>query len=184
MLVTNKTCNVWLRSSNNVKLSSDASLLGLTHEGIANFASLSDFYKNSIHHFPNIFKNRIPFIDADTSNNIGTEVVFSWANTSSISASRLITAVNSARYCGSIARVMNYHNMSYSVWLYVKNEDESKVLNLNDRDNDRKVIRWSPSSKAVSLVHMTLLARWFMSPTRIPYFQITLWTSRLLLWRK
>ena len=65
---------------------------------------------------------------------------------------RLVIAVNAAKHYGSISRVMNPQNMAYTsvlatfnfkyeAYLSVKDEDESKVPRINDRDNDRKIIR-------------------------------------------
>ena len=51
-----------------MKLSSDTSVLCLTHEGITNFASLSDFCKKSIDDFTRVFKSIIPAIEVDDRN--------------------------------------------------------------------------------------------------------------------
>ena len=90
-----------------MKISSDASFLRQTHEGITKFASMSDFDKKSIQEFPNTCNNSMPTIDADAFNNIGAESAVSGANMSSISVSRRVAAVNAAKHCGAIARVMN-----------------------------------------------------------------------------
>jgi hypothetical protein len=42
----------WLKDSTNMKLSSDASVLRLTKEGITNFESLTDFDKKSLERLP------------------------------------------------------------------------------------------------------------------------------------
>ena len=100
-----------------MKLSSDSSLFHLTHESFANFASLPNFDKKSIHHLPKIFKNSIPAIDADASNKIGAEAAFAGVNMSSISARRLITAANSDKCYGSMEWFLIPYNVSYSTVL-------------------------------------------------------------------
>ena len=107
MPVTTQAFKGWLKSSNNIKLSSDASVLRVTHEGITNFASLSDFDKKSIENLPSVCKNSIPAIEADPTNSITREASVAGENVSSISVSRLITAVNAAKHYRSIARVMS-----------------------------------------------------------------------------
>ena len=90
-----------------MKLSSDASVLRLSHEGITKLASLSDFDNKNIKQFPNICKKSIHTIDADASNDIGSETTVSGANTSFISVRRLIDAVNTIKHYGHVARVIN-----------------------------------------------------------------------------
>ena len=65
MPVTSQAFKGWLKSSTNVKLTSDASVLRVTHECITNFASLSDFDKKSIENLPSVCKNSIPTIEVD-----------------------------------------------------------------------------------------------------------------------
>ena len=67
-----------------MKISSDTSVLRLTHEGIINFASLSDFDKKSIENFHSACKNRIPITEADAINRIAAEPSVSGASVSSI----------------------------------------------------------------------------------------------------
>ena len=141
-----------------MKLSLDPSMLHLTHERITNFSFLCDFDKKSIRCLPSICKNSIPIIEADASNNIEAKATFAGAHTSSILVSRLITSVNAEKHYSSIARVTNHLNMSYSTalatfkieheaFLSVKDETEPKVPNINERDNDLKIICWSPIFK-------------------------------------
>ena len=152
MLVTIQAFKGWLKSSTNMKLSSHASVLRLTHEGITNFTSLSDFDKKSIQLLRQICKNGIAEIHEDTPNNIAAEAAVPIANISSISVSRLITAVNAAKYYDSIAKVMNPQNMNYAnvlsifkieykAYISLKSEDEPKVPKINDKDHDRRIIR-------------------------------------------
>jgi hypothetical protein len=142
----------WLKSSTNIKLSSDASVFRFTHEGITNFVSLSDFDKKSIENLPSVCKNSIPAIEADPTNSIAPEASVVGANVSSISVSRLITATNAAKYYGSIAWTMNTQNMAYSsvlvtfkieyeAYLSIKDDDDAKVPKINDKYHDRNVVR-------------------------------------------
>ena len=111
-----------------MKLILDNLALRLTHEGIANFAFLPDFDKKRIQHLPNICNNSIPVVDADTSNNIGSEAAVSGENVHSFSVSILATTVNDAKHYGSIARFMSPHNASYSIVLAIfKVEYESHL---------------------------------------------------------
>ena len=80
MSVTTQAFKGWLKSSNNLKLSSDASVIHLTHEGITKFLSLCYLDEKSIQWLPNILKNSIPIIDEDTTNNIGAEASVSGAS--------------------------------------------------------------------------------------------------------
>ena len=84
MPVTTQAFKGWLKSSNNMKITSYASVLRLTHEAITNSTPLSDLDKKSIHFFTNICKNIIPVIETDTTNNTAAEASTAWANISSI----------------------------------------------------------------------------------------------------
>ena len=60
----------WLKISNNMKLSSDGSVLRLNHEDITNFVSLHDFDKNIIENFTSLYKSSVVAIESDDSKNI------------------------------------------------------------------------------------------------------------------
>ena len=104
----------WLKASTNMKLSSDASVLRLTKEGITNFESLTDFDKKSIENLPKTCKENIKAITTDAPNGITAERAVPGANLSSISVRRLITAVNAAEYYTSIGRTMTVDSMNYN----------------------------------------------------------------------
>ena len=70
MLVTIQAFKGWLNSSNNMKLRSDASVLRLTYEVVANIASMCDFDKKSIENLPSVCENIIPIIEEDAMNRI------------------------------------------------------------------------------------------------------------------
>ena len=82
----------WLKDSTNMKLSSDASVLRLTKEGITNFESLTDFDKKSLERLPATISKAIDAIIVDVPNNINAEPAVPGANLSSISVRRLIVA--------------------------------------------------------------------------------------------
>ena len=81
-----------------MKLSSDASVLCLTHEVITNFAPLSNFDEKSVHNFPNICKNSIPDIEEEATKNIAAETFFSGVSVSSISVSKMIESINATKH--------------------------------------------------------------------------------------
>ena len=130
-----------------MKLSSDTSVILFVHEGIITITSLSDFDKKSIENFPSVCKNIIPAIEADAINSVADEASVDGANISSISASRLMSAVSAEKCCRFIARTTNSKNMSYAnvlatlkfeheACLSINIEDCSKVPKTNGRDND------------------------------------------------
>ena len=47
-IVTNNQYRLWLKSTVNMKLSSDASVLSITYEGLKNFQYFMDFNHDSI----------------------------------------------------------------------------------------------------------------------------------------
>ena len=145
----------WLKAGTNIKLSSDAAVTRITHEGITNFDSLADFDKKSIERLPQICKETIPAIEADVANAVEAEQVVNGANISSISVRRLITASNAVQYYQSINRVINPVNMHYNnvlltfkieweAYTELRDTDAPKVPKINDRDAERKVIKWVP----------------------------------------
>ena len=152
------TIPVTTQASNNMTLSLDASVLRLTHEGVTNFACLSDFDKKSIENLPRVHKNSIPDTESDATNRISAEVSFAGVNVSLISTSRLITSFNADNHYSSIARVTTPQNIGYASVLEtfkieheacvsVKDDYDSKVPNANDKENYRKIILWSPVLK-------------------------------------
>ena len=145
----------WLKAGTNIKLSSDAAVTRITHEGITNFDSLADFDKKSIERLPQICKEAIPAIEADGDNNVVAELAVNGANISSISVRRLITASNAVVYYQSINRTMTPANMHYNnvlatfkiewdAYKELRDADEPKIPKINDRDAERKVIKWVP----------------------------------------
>ena len=155
MLNTTAAFRPWLKGNLNMKLSSDASVLRLTHEGITSLDSLTDFDDKAIKLLPKVCKDNIDAIVADVPNGIAAENAVNGANISSISVQRLIVAADAARYYQAINRTATTLNMHYTnvlkvfkleweAYEAVKNEDDPKIPKINDRDGDRKVIRWAP----------------------------------------
>ena len=156
MVNTTVAFRTWLKSNPNIKLSSDAAVLRLTHEGITNLESLIDFDEKSIKLLPKVCKDDIDAIAEDVPNGIAPEPAVNGANISSISVQRLIVAADAARYYQAIGRTPTTQNMHYNnvlknfkleweAFQAVKKEDDPKVPKINDRDGDRKVIRWVPT---------------------------------------
>ena len=154
-MVSAAAFKAWLKDSTNMKLSSDASVLRLTKEGITNFESLTDFDKKSLERLPSTCKESIDEIIADVPNNIGAEIEVPGANLSSISVRRLIVAMYAAEYYTSIDRSMTVPSMHYNnvlksfkieweTYQDLRDQDSPDVPLINDKDNDRKVIKWVP----------------------------------------
>ena len=97
MVTTIATFRSWLKASTNMKLSSDSSVLRLTHEGVTSYNTLVDFDKAAIKNLPRVCKGSIDAIAADIANNFQAEAAVPGANVSSISVQRLIVAANAAR---------------------------------------------------------------------------------------
>ena len=145
----------WLKTSGNMKLSSNAAVLRLTKEGITNFESLTDFDKKSMERLPATCKETIAQIARDRANNIPAENEVPGANISSISVRRLIVAMNASEYYSSIGRVMTIDNMNYDnilknfkiewdTYQDLRDQDAPDVPLISDKENDRKVIKWVP----------------------------------------
>ena len=120
-----------------MKLSSDASVLRLTHEGITSLDSLTDFDAKAIKLLPKVCKDNIDAIVADVPNGISAENAVNGANISSISVQRLIVAADAARFYQAIDRTPTTANMHYTnvlkvfkleweAYEAVKSEDDPK----------------------------------------------------------
>jgi hypothetical protein len=145
----------WLKANTGMKLSSDASVLRLTYEGITNYESLLDFDKKSIQSLPSVCKESIPAINADGQAGIAEEPAVPGANISTISTRRLIVAMNAVKYYTSINRTINpacmHHinvltpfKLEWDEFESMKSQDDPDVPSINDKDNERKVIKWVP----------------------------------------
>ena len=155
MITTTTSFRAWPKGNPNMKLSSDAAVLCITHEGITSLDSLTDFDSNVIKMLPKVYKDNIDAIVADDANDISAENAVNGANISSISVQRLIVAAKAACYYQVIWRTPTTSNMHYTnvlkefkleweAYEAVKDEGDPKIPKVNDRDGDRKVIRWAP----------------------------------------
>ena len=155
MVTTTATFRTWLKSTPNMKLSSDASVVRVTHKGFTNYDSLKDFDKAAIMNLPKVCKETIDAIPANCANNIQAENEVPGANVSSISVQHLIVASNAARYYDSIGRTMDAVNMHYNhvladfkikweAYEALQKEDGPTIPKINYRDSNRKIICWAP----------------------------------------
>ena len=160
--VVTTTFKSWLKSSSNIKLSSNAAVTRLTYEGITNFSSLVDFDKKSIEALPAICEHSIPVIAEDRTNGVDDEPEIPGANINSIFVHCLIVACNASKCYTSIDRYMTVFNMRYGkvlagfkveweAFFELKGEDSPKCPTIMDKNCDRKVLKWmSPFRDYVS----------------------------------
>lgn len=150
MVIISAAFKSWLKASTNMKLSSDASVNRIIHEGITDFNSLVDFDKQTIQNLPKVCKETIAAIVADPANNITAEVEVPGANVSSISVQRLLVACKAAKYYDSIDRVMTTGNMhymnvlvnfklEYEAYEAMRKEDVPDTPKISDKDGDRNI---------------------------------------------
>ena len=147
-----------------MNLSSDDSVLRLTHEGSTNFVSLSDFDNKIIQKLPSVCKNNIPAIEVDATNIVAAEVSVSGSNISSISIRMLIASVNASNCYGSIARAMDLQtrackclrNFQDRTWCFlsIKDDDDSKVPNVNNIKTIERLFVCLPCSRTSSQTFM------------------------------
>ena len=145
----------WLKQGTNMKLSSNSAVTRITHEGITNFESLMDFDKDSIELLPRACSRAIPAVEADADNNVQAEEAVPAGNISTISVHRLKVAADCARFYRDVGRELTYANMhydsvlagfkiDYDAYRVLKNQDSPKVPLVNEKDRDKKVIKWIP----------------------------------------
>ena len=145
----------WLKANTGMKLVTDSAVNRIIKEGITNFESLVDFDKKSIQNLPTICKEAVPAIAEDVAAGQAAEAAVPGANISTISTRRLIVAVQAAIYYTSIGRTMTTAGMHYTNVLTnfklewddyesLKTQDDPTVPMVNDKDHDRKVIKWVP----------------------------------------
>ena len=156
MVQATNAFKTWLKATVNMKLSSDAAVTRILHEGITTFESLTDFDDKSIGRLPTVCKEDIEEIREDSANGIQHEPPVRGATISSISVRRLIVAVQAAKYYEMVSRTMTAANMHYTnvlkdfkleydSYVELKDSDEPKIPKVNDKDNDRKITHWAPT---------------------------------------
>ena len=96
-----------------MKLSSNASVLRITYEGITNFQSFMDFDRDSIISLSKVYRKDIDIIIADVPNVIVSENVVPGRNISMIPICRLVVATNDVKYYTAIGWTPNFENMHY-----------------------------------------------------------------------
>ena len=155
MPVPTQAFKSWLKSTPNIRLSYDAAVTHIVNEGITAFASLLDFDKKSIQQLPGTCKDSIPAIEADSLNNFEAEPAVNGGNTITIYVRHLIVEVNAAKIYDTAGRlmtpqIMHYGNVfsefkvEWDAYKYLRTQDYPKVPKVNDKDQDRKIIRWAP----------------------------------------
>ncbi len=93
--------------------------------------------------------------ESDPANNITATAEVPGANVSSITVQRLLVACRAAKYYDSINRGMTTSTMHYTnilsnfkiefeAYEALKKKDAPDVPKINDKDGDRKIIRWAP----------------------------------------
>lgn len=154
MSVTN-SFRTWLKSNAGMKLSTDSAVDRVIKEGITGFETLVDFDKKSIQNLPSICKEAVAAVAEDASIGQPAEAQVPGANISKISTRRLIVAMQAAIYYTSIGRTMTQDSMQYTDVLTsfklewddyesLKSQDDPTIPLVNDKDHDRKVIKWVP----------------------------------------
>ena len=121
--VTNAQFRGWLKSAVNMKLSSYASVLRITYEGLKKFDSFTDFDRESIESLGKAYSKTIDDIIADPPNGIQAENEVPQTNISTIYIRRLVVATHAINYHCSIGRVPGYYNMNYVNVLSAFNAD-------------------------------------------------------------
>lgn len=145
----------WLKGGTNMKLSSDSAVTRITYEGITDFRSLLDFDRDSIESLAKACSKDIAAVVADDANNIVAEPAVTGANLSSISVRRLVIAMHAMKYYDAIGRAptdanMHYSNVlsgfksDYEAYVLLKKQDDPDVPLIQDKDKEKKVIKWSP----------------------------------------
>ena len=153
--VVNNTFKNWLKANVNIKLASDAAVLRITHEGVTDFPSLVDFDRDSIESLGKVCNRKIDKITEDIPNGIPAENEVAGANISSISIRRLVVAMDASKYYKAIGRTATIDNMHYSnvlkafkedheAYVLLKKQDEPKYPAVNDKDKEKKIIKWMP----------------------------------------
>ena len=148
----------YLKSSNNMKLSSDASVTRVTYEGLTNFDSLQDLDKKTIEKLPSICKEKIQAIIEDGPAGIAAEPEIAGANVSSVSVRRLVVAAFASKYYKAVGRTMTSANMHYGnvlasfkidweAYVELKKDTAPVAPSIMDKDGDKRVIKWAPIFK-------------------------------------
>jgi hypothetical protein len=154
-MVVSASFKQWLKANTGMKLTQDSAINRIIYEGLTNYESLLDFDKKSIQSLPTVCKAPVAEVVGNAAEGIVAEAAIPGATISTISTRRLIVAMNAAIYYTSIGRALNTNSMHYTNVLTsfkiewedyesLKSQDDPTVPVVNDKDNDRKVIKWVP----------------------------------------
>ena len=153
--VTKAQFRGWLKSAVNMKLSSYASVLCITYEGLKKFDSFTDFDRESIESLGKSYSKTIDDIIADPPNGIQAENEVPRTNISTIYIRRLVVATHAVNYYRSIGRVPGYYNMNYvnvlsafnadhDAYSLIWKQDSPDTPFVSDQDKEKKIIKWVP----------------------------------------
>ena len=154
--VTSAQFRLYLKSTTNIKLNTDAAVTRILYEGITSFASLGDFDADSIKTMARNCRETIPAVTADADAGIAVdEPEVRGTSISTQSMVRLTVACNATKYYLSVGRVptpalLHYNNVlssfkiEYEAYEKLQKEDTPEVPSVKDTDNERKVIKWAP----------------------------------------
>ena len=154
-IVMNNQYRVWLKSSANMKLSYDASVLNITYEGLTNFQYFMEFDCDSIESLSKSWSNNIDAVVVHVPNGIAAENAVPGTNISTISICRLVLDKNYVKYYIEIGRTPNFYNMHYvnmlgefntyyDAYVLRKKETSPEVSLVSDKDKEKKIIKWVP----------------------------------------
>ena len=129
LIVTNNQSHSWLKSTANMKISFDASVLRITYEGLTNFQSFLEFDRHSSKSLSKDCSKNIDVIVADVPNGIAAKNAVSGTNIRTISIRRLVVPTNAVKYYIEIGQTTNFQNMHYvNVLGYFKTDYDDYVL--------------------------------------------------------
>ena len=154
--VTTAQFRLYLKSTPNMKLNTDAAVTRILYEGLTSFASLADFDASSIKALAKNCKETIPAVTADADAGIAVDepqVLGTVVSTQSMV--RLTIACNAVKYYIAVGRtptpaILHYTNVlstfkiEYEAYERLQKETSPDVPEVKDSDNERKVIKWAP----------------------------------------
>ena len=103
----------YLKSANNMKLSSDAAVVQIIYKSLTNFENIQYFDKKSIESLTSTCEGKVPAITEGLVAGISVEQEIAGAEVSSISTQRLIIASFATTYHLVVGRTMTNANMYY-----------------------------------------------------------------------
>ena len=112
-IVTKNQYHLWLKSAANMRLSSDASVLRITYEGLTKFQSFMDFDWNSIESLSKACSKDIDGIINYVPNGIAAKNAVQGTSISTILILQLVIATNSVKYYIAIGKTPYFDNMHY-----------------------------------------------------------------------